>query len=154
MLQGSSTDGLLPIMHTRSLQETPGALFRNNIDFSLHVVFYNEDKSTMLDPDVISQVKAIEESIYNLPQYSRLCLHAVPLQEDGQYSCRRPISYTNVVYGRFDNSGKFIADGSADIQQDPVKAAQVHALPVCARVAHHGLFCVLSLQFLSCIVSK
>lgn len=118
---------------TRALQQTPAevpaTVFRNNINFALDVVFYNEDRSTMLTPDVIAQVKEIEDEIVALPQYELLCLHAITRSENGQFDCRRPISYTNVVYGRFDNGGNFIADGSADIQQDPVKAAQVPLLP-------------------------
>lgn len=119
-------------MHARTLQETTSTTtFRNNIDFALHVVFYNADRASMLNPDVIAQIKAIEDSIYDLPQYERLCLHAVSRKADGRFNCRRPISYTNVVYGRFDDSGRFIADGSADIQQDPVKASQVW-VPFCS----------------------
>lgn len=80
----------------------------------------------MLNPDVLERIKVIEDSVYDLPRYSLLCLHALSLTGNGQqFSCRRPISYTNVVYGRFDDSGRFIADGSANIQQDPFKAAQV-----------------------------
>lgn len=112
-------------LHARGLQETVDNVFRNNIDFALHAVFYNADRATMLSPDVIAVVKEIEDSIIALPQYQLLCLHAITRNEEGQFNCRRPISYTNVVYGRFDNSGQFIADGTADIQQDPVKAAQV-----------------------------
>lgn len=118
-------EGLSNGVHSRALQNAGSEVFRNNIDFALHVVFYNEDRATMLNPDVIAMVKDIEDSIVDLPQYQRLCLHAITRNEEGQFNCRRPISYTNVVYGRFDNSGEFIADGTADIQQDTVKAAQV-----------------------------
>ena len=132
----ASSDGelhseLIPIPHAvgsvsgRSLQDSPTQPFRNNIDFALHVVFYNENRESMLNPDVIAEVKAVEDSIFNLPRYNRLCLHSVAVDDTGAFICRRPISYTNVVYGRFDNTGRFIADGSAEVQQDPVKSAQV-----------------------------
>lgn len=131
-----SSDGelhseLTPIPHAvgsvsgRSLKDSPTQPFRNNIDFALHVVFYNENRESMLNPDVIAEVKAVEDSIFNLPRYTRLCLHSVAVDDTGAFICRRPISYTNVVYGRFDNTGRFIADGSAEVQQDPVKSAQV-----------------------------
>lgn len=106
--------------------------FRNNINFALHVVFFKDDRSTMLTRETVAEIKRIENEIYALPAYERLCLHMSPGETGVQRQCRRPISMTNFVYGRFTDSGEFMADGSNDEAQDPVKAAQVrHACGAC-----------------------
>eukprot|EP00892_Ulva_mutabilis_P011332 jgi/Ulvmu1/8571/UM045_0013.1 len=111
----------------RQLQDATDVPFRNNIDFALHVVFFNTDKSTMLARETVARIKRVEDSIYALPAYTRMCLHMSERETGAARHCRRPVSMTNFVYGRFADDGSFMADGSATEAQDPVKAAQVLA---------------------------
>lgn len=113
--------------------------FRNNIDFALHVVFFKDDGSTMLTRETLANIKRIEDDIFALPAYTRLCLHMSPSETGEARRCRRPVSVTNFAYGRFAEDGAFMADGSNDEAQDPVKAAQVPApLPEASTAKHHS----------------
>ena len=115
---------------SRRLQQAGGAEepLRRHVQHTLHAVFHHADKSTMLTPVAIARIKAIEDEVFRLPGYQRLCLH---VSAEGPRKCRRPVSATNFMYGTVTPSGGYVPDGNSDVQQDPVKAAQVRLFCTC-----------------------
>lgn len=96
---------------------------RDFVRYTLHVVFHNNDLTTMLTRGTVARIKEVEDRVYELPEYTRLCLHRSVTGTVRE--CRRPVSVTNFVYGTTEADGSFTPDGNSDVQQDPVKTAQV-----------------------------
>ena len=96
---------------------------RTHVGHSVHVIFHRADRGTMLTRPIISKVKAVEDEVYALPDFARLCLQSTN-PETGDVQCRRPVSVTNFIYGSMTKSG-FVPDGNSQRQLNPVRAAQV-----------------------------
>jgi hypothetical protein len=109
----------------RRLAANPNELIRASIGRTIHVVFHLTNKTTLLTPAAIQRVKSVEDKVFALPAYQTFCLHALAPKAPGVRVCRRPVSVTNFVYASVTADGWYVPDGKSDVQQDPVKAAQV-----------------------------
>jgi hypothetical protein len=117
----------------RLLKDDGGkAPYRDHVEHSLHVIFHRADKTTMLTRPMITKVKAVEDALFDLPDYQRICLQKTN-PDTGAHECRRPVSVTNFIYGSVTTSG-FIPDGNSNRQLDPVNSAQVRSYSKCCKV--------------------
>ena len=89
---------------------------------NLHVIYHRPDKATMLTRDMIARIRAVEDEVYALPDFQRLCVQRGK-GRDAQ-DCRRPVSVTSFMYGEVTEDG-FEPNGDSDRMLDPKRSAQV-----------------------------
>lgn len=93
---------------------------------SLHVIYHRPDRGTLLTRDMIARIKAVEDEVFALPDYGRMCVQRGGKGSDAR-DCRRPVSVTSFMFGVVTEDGGFEPNGDSDRMLDPKKSAQVQS---------------------------